>query len=477
MFSIRWSLIFILTLFLLTLGCEKDDSTSIQNLSPETPCEPNPVNYADAEPIMLSLRWQCSDPEDDSLTYDLYFGLENQLTLIISKFSENSYQLDELAFEATYSWKVVAYDTEGNSIEGPAWKFTTGSNSPPSVPSEPIPRDGSTDIEIPMTLFWSCQDSDSNALKYDLFIGITSPPPPLYSSGIENNSVTLDHLAEGVTYFWKIKAYDSYELSTESPEWTFTTLGNQPPIPPSFPFPEDGAVDQDISFRTSWSCNDPDDDSVNYDIYLGQSIGDLELLQSRLTDSTAVLFLLDENTTYYWRVIAYDSDYDTTEGSIWSFTTSIASELIPLAIGNTWYYSTTGGIITYSNSTSMSLNNSEWYNIYGEPDPVYLVQNCGDGFYDQDIGNGSGPRLLWKYPVELNESWTYSDIIEFEVSCISTSETVYVTAGVFSGCIKYQFSHGDNIAFHWIKPGLGYVKRDLGGGSVQVLISYSINVE
>jgi len=68
----------------------------------------------------------------------------------------------------------------------------------------------------------------------------------------------------------------------------------------------------------SWSCSDPDGDALKYDIYLGTSVPP-PLVMSNHT-STTYDPILENNTTYYWKVVAKDG-YAETEGDIWSFTT------------------------------------------------------------------------------------------------------------------------------------------------------------
>ena len=85
--------------------------------------------------ITVVFRWSCSDPEDDSLTYDLWLAeRENRLTSF-DKNSLTSFKPDlssseaivsNLKFNQNYYWQIYVRDVAGNYTAGPIWSFTTG---------------------------------------------------------------------------------------------------------------------------------------------------------------------------------------------------------------------------------------------------------------------------------------------------------------------------------------------------------------
>jgi uncharacterized protein (TIGR02145 family) len=95
---------------------------------------------------------------------------------------------------------------------------------------------------------------------------------------------------------------------------------NQPPNQPTNPSPEDGATNVEINTLLSWTCSDPDGDELHYKIYFGTDPTP-ELIFTNHPDTFYLPGLLAYNTTYYWKITAYDIHGDSTEGSIWSFTT------------------------------------------------------------------------------------------------------------------------------------------------------------
>jgi uncharacterized protein (TIGR02145 family) len=98
----------------------------ISNQPSEPPKNPNPENGSTNQPTNPSLIWSCSDPDGDSLTYDVYFSLDNSPTMMVSTGQADTiYNPGILASETAYYWKIVAHDNQGNITEGPVWNFQT----------------------------------------------------------------------------------------------------------------------------------------------------------------------------------------------------------------------------------------------------------------------------------------------------------------------------------------------------------------
>ena len=74
----------------------------------------------------IILFWSCSDPENDPLTYDVFFGTSSNPPLVNFGQNEATYYPGTLLEEATYYWKIVAKDNNDNETEGDIWQFTTG---------------------------------------------------------------------------------------------------------------------------------------------------------------------------------------------------------------------------------------------------------------------------------------------------------------------------------------------------------------
>ncbi len=126
--NLNWTitfLIFIIFSALLIAGCAEKPSDS-GNLPPAAPTNPSPADGAADQSLDVQLSWQCSDPDGDALTYDVYFGTVMAPPLLASDLSTNIMVLDSLEETAYYYWKVFARDEHKNRAEGPLWWFSTG---------------------------------------------------------------------------------------------------------------------------------------------------------------------------------------------------------------------------------------------------------------------------------------------------------------------------------------------------------------
>jgi hypothetical protein len=75
--------------------------------------------------LEVSLSWECSDPDDGGLTYDVYFGVTHDPPLLSSGQEERYLDLEDLEFSTIYYWRVVARDCRNRLTSGPLWSFST----------------------------------------------------------------------------------------------------------------------------------------------------------------------------------------------------------------------------------------------------------------------------------------------------------------------------------------------------------------
>lgn len=104
-------------------GCKKPED---ENLAPEIPTSPTPVNNAtDINIAETTIQWACTDPENDALTYDVYFGTAENPTLAKADHSGTSYNAGTFEPATKYYWKIVAKDGNNHETPSPVWNFTT----------------------------------------------------------------------------------------------------------------------------------------------------------------------------------------------------------------------------------------------------------------------------------------------------------------------------------------------------------------
>jgi uncharacterized protein (TIGR02145 family) len=103
-------------------------TTSLYNRPPFKAINPSPTDLSGDNLLSVMLTWESYDPEGDTLTFDVCFGVDENPPIAVTGISEQSYTTDTLEYSTTYYWKIVAHDNQGNSTEGEVWSFITMTN-------------------------------------------------------------------------------------------------------------------------------------------------------------------------------------------------------------------------------------------------------------------------------------------------------------------------------------------------------------
>ena len=300
----------------------------VANQPPNVPSNPTPSNGSTGVSVNADLSWTCSDPNGDSLTYDVYFGEGSSPPKVTSNISGSTYDPGPLSYSTLYYWKIVAWDSHGASTAGPLWHFTTHINNPPNTPNNPDPSNGATGISLNANLSWNGGDPDGDSVTYDVYFGITSSPPK-----VVNNQTALSYdpgiLTYYTVYYWRIVAWDSHGASAAGPLWHFTTtsMPNRPPYAPSNPSPANGSTGISVNVDLCWSGGDPDSgDFVTYDVYCGITSPPPKIAANQSGTSHALDHLF-YSTKYYWQIVAWDNHQASNASPVWSFTSKTDSTL------------------------------------------------------------------------------------------------------------------------------------------------------
>jgi hypothetical protein len=240
------------------------------NNPPNAPNDPDPYNGQTEVDINADLTWKCSDPDDDQLTYDVYFGINNPPQLKENNQTSKYYDPGIMELDTQYFWKINAWDPYGGFNTSPIWNFTTGSeaNFPPNLPSNPSPEDGIINIDIEYDLSWICSDPDGDNLTYDVYFEAEDTSPDIKVSD-DQTQTNFDPgtLHYSTTYYWKIVAKDEHGASTTGDIWSFTTIINEPPSTPLILGPSNGKPDETYIFHIT--STDPEGDDILYHVDWG----------------------------------------------------------------------------------------------------------------------------------------------------------------------------------------------------------------
>ncbi len=190
----------------------------------------------------------------------------------------------------------------------PFGEFTLTASDPPVRAHTPSPRDGSTDVDVSLTLTWT---SEYKADSHDIYFGTTNPPPFVTSQ--QAGEFDPGSLESGITYYWRIDE-KSAGGTTTGPVWTFQTRST-PAGKVSAPSPAFNAVYVRKNTLLKW---EEASGAASYRVNMGT--GSLKFLGETSEPSFDPEYL-ESHTFYFWRVDAVNAAGAVTEGDVWAFTT------------------------------------------------------------------------------------------------------------------------------------------------------------
>lgn len=212
------NILLILGLFsLITTSCKKEDN----NNPPDKPF-PDKGDYYTCEVIRPTLKWSCSDPEGDEISYTLKFGTSAEsMEVIASNLTVNEFTFNQnLNASTRYYWQIIASDKKKKTT-GDVWEFSTVSNPVVNtVPSTPIiisPKENTKAGNI--TFIWSVVVDDGGLQNITYILNVNGLEYELKESTMK--SITLP---AGLCK-WFVTAYDKDGNGSESERVTIS-LGN-----------------------------------------------------------------------------------------------------------------------------------------------------------------------------------------------------------------------------------------------------------
>ena len=216
--------------------------------------------------------------------------------------------------------------------------IASAAGSPPP-PVYPVPQDGSSGHMPMISLLWHRSSGPELILNWEIYFGTTTSPPLVATIPLGPEfypTYPVEGLELNTTYYWKVVALGENGTSTAGALWSFRTgIGGEPPYPPGFPDPKNGATGIGLIHYIGWSNYDPEYQCMDYDVYLGtEPDPPLYAAHHWWSCSSSAYFnqpvALHSLTTYYWRIVARDPGGNETSGPTWSYTTGANHEpLLP----------------------------------------------------------------------------------------------------------------------------------------------------
>jgi hypothetical protein len=92
---------------------------------PDAPAAVFPLNFSQVNQASVTVQFFCSDPDGDTVTYDVYAGTSPSVLSRIATTADTSVTLYGLSPATTYYWYVAARDWKSQTT-GQLWQFSTG---------------------------------------------------------------------------------------------------------------------------------------------------------------------------------------------------------------------------------------------------------------------------------------------------------------------------------------------------------------
>ncbi|KAF2955934.1 hypothetical protein [Marinitoga sp. 38H-ov] len=338
-----------------------------------------PVNGATEIPINVVFTWAGTDPNGDTLKYDLYLSNDKEnMTIIASNLTETSFS-KTLDYNKTYYWKVVSKDKK-DSTNSDIWFFST-ENSIPIKPYSPYPSDGETNVPLIIKLSWKSEDVDGDKLYYDVYLGRSIDTMKPIATNITENEIDVN-LTEDARYYWKVVSKDGHGGVRYGDIWAFQTKSVKELGMPFDPNPTNGATDLEINITLEWKYEGKE---ALFDVYLGKDPKDMTIIAQDLGYQFYELSV-DYNSTYYWKVVA-KSDNESKESSIWNFTTK------ELLIEET-EMSTPVILENSITENSITIESTEIVEIPTQKNKYVYTTGSGIGMYIIDVTNPKEPKVV-----------------------------------------------------------------------------------
>jgi hypothetical protein len=266
-------------------------------------------------------EWGASfDPDlTDTVGYTLFYGDSIPALQIIEVGTELSYQVSsDLNDNSTYYWEVIADDQSGaftENIGGYQSFYTNVSNDPPSVATLITPTENSIEVDLTPIFYWteSLDPDPMDHISYTMNWWPMGLLPVIYSADTDSNSFTPEeNLTDNSQFGWMVTANDMHGAESNSDSsYFYTDALPEPPLNFATVTPANNA--EGIANEVEFIWNETDDpdpvEEIHYQLVYATDWADSSTyVFSELLEDTSLTLTLEDNSHYYWIVVAMDTD-------------------------------------------------------------------------------------------------------------------------------------------------------------------------
>ena len=298
----------------------------------------------------------------------LWSGVDSDGDSVTLSFTGSAWTLTYLAYGSTengsytYSGNVATFQFQGITgtatisgnnliviVNGSVMTLTRGSgnNNPgggTTVPSAPTGVSATAQSSSSIRVTWN---SVSGATSYDVYYEIGSSTTKNFAGNATSTSYTHTGLTASTTYYYYIKAKNSAgESGYSSYDYATTQSSGGGGSAPGTPTGVNASATSSSSITVSWSTSS---NATGYRIYRSSSSTGTYCEVGTSTTTSYTNTGLSANTTYYYKVAAYNSIGSSSQSSAVSATTQSSGS------GGGSVLKTPDDFLAYSSSSSSSV--------------------------------------------------------------------------------------------------------------------------
>src|SRR6056297_1978333 len=309
-------IIIVIAAIIVFISCAGPSSEGSQTI--EVPQLLDPENNASGLIAPVFLDW-AGDLDRYTLMYsDAYAALQDSLGTVV--IAENSHAVFDLS-DGTWFWKVKGSKNGIETAYTDIRSFSVGFDLPP-VPEEDAQETVTVSLsnDEAVTISWPEYKSDNyqdDYVYYEYFIYADDSNAAIRSGELlENatcstNNATFTPPGNSNRFRSTVLAKNSSKMQAVVGESTFTNdtvTENHPPVNPYGPNPSKKEEGVAVKPTLSWKCYDPDGDELEYDVYFGEAVNDMNMVDDQITDKTYNPEQLQSGQEYFWRIIAREKN-------------------------------------------------------------------------------------------------------------------------------------------------------------------------
>jgi hypothetical protein len=362
--------------------------------APDVPTLSTPENAAANQTLSPSLAWSASSR---AVTYCVQLSSATNFDPLLvddSALTSTSKAVGPLANSATYFWRVRAKNSAGNSDWSATWSFST---LPPSAGALDLfsPGNGAVDQAISPSLTWNAVTSAST---YCVQLSNASNFTPLLvdDSSLTTTVKAVGPLANGTTYFWRVRAKNAAGTGPWSATWSFVTIPSLPGVA-ALVSPLAAAIITVDSAALLWNKASSAPDRYDLEVYADSLKSVLVVSDTSITDTTKTLKGLENKMSFWWCVKAHNRAGWGDFGEVRKLSVKVPT----VGVKPTKYSCgisasiKTGALITYGLPAASRVA-IELYNIQGKHLKTLLSANKKPGYYRflTDVGGFSKGYLI-----------------------------------------------------------------------------------